>query len=97
MNKRIVAYLTQYGYWWSCTTEQWNRLVVEGKKGKGHNLEEHFATSLKSRPSVVRTRVDRDTGRRSCWAPVPVFQCLDFDATDWEFADKEVQATNSYK
>lgn len=88
--RKVVAYLTQYGYWWSCTPEQWRKLLAVGLRGEGHELTPAFATELCGRPSSVRAW--REDGRPVYWASAaPYFRCLDFDAGDWQAADEEVK------
>jgi hypothetical protein len=88
---KVVAYLTQYDYWWSVTLPQWERLVVLGLQGAGYELREPYAKDLARMPSSVRVSSDRSTGRKSYWAPVPVIRPLDFDASDWRYADEQVR------
>lgn len=88
---RVVAYLTQYGFWWSVTLSQWERLYAVAVRGDGYELQLPYAKPLSGRPSSVRTSTDSRSGRRSYWAAVPVIRPLDYDATDWRYADQEVR------
>jgi hypothetical protein len=103
--RRVVAYLTQYGGWWSVNEDQWNKLAscgmgLSGKtfqhRGETHgdyDLDES-ATRLRGRPSSIRTDTYTSSsghGRRAFYSTIPVIQPLDFGPSDWRYADEDVR------
>jgi hypothetical protein len=75
----VVAYIQQYGAWYSANERQWASLVAAGVSGKVWNLR-HLATPLKSRP----------TSRKS--TAIPVIEPIDFVTPErWLEADEQVR------
>lgn len=104
--RKVVAYLTQYGGWWSATAEQWRKLAAHGTCKVGKTFEARgktysddidldvLATRLGGRPSSIRTDSYTDHqgfGHQSFYSLVPIIRPLDFDSRDWRNADEEVQ------
>lgn len=104
--RKVVAYLTQYGAWWSATEDQWRRLVALGTGQAGGTFTSRgktyaefdldaVATRLRGQPSSLRTESYTDRsgyGRRAFHSTVPVVHPLDFDTQDWAAVDDEVQS-----
>ena len=93
--RKVVAYLTQYGYWWSCDLAQWENLIKRVKQDQEYNLSD-LATALSRRPAAVsESRWEGPHGHLSAVYysnnGVPIFRCLDFDIADWLEADAEVR------
>lgn len=43
-------YITQYGYYWSMSPEQFRELMVEGARGEGFDIEKHGAKQMATKP-----------------------------------------------
>lgn len=103
--RKVVAYLTQYGAWWSATEDQWKKLAAVGmgltgktftSRGKTYSdaLDLDMVTRLQGQPSSIRTDSYTDSsghGRRSFYSTIPVIRPLDFDTQEWSWANEEVQ------
>jgi hypothetical protein len=102
--RKIAAYVTQYGAWWSATPAQWKKLAAAGMGLAGNTFQHRgatyaefdldaLATRISGRPSSIRTSTYESRGhsRRSFSSLVPVIQPLDFNTHDWTYADEEVR------
>ncbi len=103
--RKVVAYITQNGAWWSATASQWKKLAAAGRGLTGNAFTvrgklygdvdlDALATRLSVRPSAIRidSYTDRSGyGRVAYSSVVPVVRPLDFDAEEWGWADNEVQ------
>lgn len=102
--RKIVAYITQYGGWWSADAAQWRKLAscgmgLSGKtfQHRGETYGEYdlddATTRLRGRPSSIRTDTYESSGhsRRAYYSTIPVIQPLDFGPSDWRYADDGVR------
>lgn len=81
------VYITQFGFWWSTTTDAWQALVAAAIAAEGEYDLEHAPgfRALSGRPSTVRVEDNEHTGRRYYYdiAGHTIHRPLDWTLADW--------------